>query len=157
ADRIADRIVDRPAEAAAAPQATVSPVARKAMRVMLYLNAHGGGAARAAPATDGGAGAEGASGASKPGADPIVARLSLHADTETVDRTKITWAELQAAQVGHAWVSLTYLDPSKVPATIGAPTQGLLKGARSAFGLWPLIFRARQWTRANGAPGALTV
>jgi hypothetical protein len=77
----------------------------------------------------------------KPDPNAPVATLELCADTETADRTKLTYQDLQAARVGHAFVSLQYLDPSKVPSTVGQPTETLLKGGKTSFGFWPLIYR----------------
>lgn len=75
-----------------------------------------------------------------------VATLNIHADTETVNRSELTMAELQNAQVGHSWVSLSYHDPSMVPAGLGNPTDGLLKSGGTSMGFWPLIMRAQGWT-----------
>lgn len=84
--------------------------------------------------------------AAKQGApNEIVARLELQADTESVDRTKLTLAELRSARVGHAWITLTYKDPTKIPATVGSPTEALLKRGGTSLGFWPLIHRAAQW------------
>ena len=74
-----------------------------------------------------------------------VAKLAIHADTETADRAVLTKAELMDAKVGHAWISLQYNDPATVPDTIGSPTKSLLAGGGTAMGFWPLIRRASQW------------
>jgi Domain of unknown function (DUF4157) len=87
------------------------------------------------------------------GGDEPVAKLTLNADVETADRTKITWQELQNASVGHAWISLEYNDPKKVPQDLGQPTQGLLRGGGTHMGFWPLIHRVDEWPggKANEA------
>lgn len=90
-----------------------------------------------APATDGGGPAARPTGA--------VAKLGLHADTETADRTKLTIAELRNAQVGHSWISLRYLDPKAVPEGVSSPTKRLLQHGGTSLGFWPLIHRASQW------------
>jgi hypothetical protein len=96
-----------------------------------------------APQQQGPVGPGGAQGdpAPKEGGDQPVAKLDLCADTESADRTKLTFQELQEARVGHAWLKLSYLDPSRVPDQMGAPTHDLLKGGGTAFGFWPLVFR----------------
>ena len=84
--------------------------------------------------------------------DPVVAKLDLNADVETVDRTKITYKELQDAQVGHAWVKLRYLDPQKAPDALGSPTKSLVQsGIGAPMGFWPLIHRAGQWVDGSSA------
>jgi len=75
-----------------------------------------------------------------------VAKLKLHADTETNNRSDLSFKELQNAQVGHSWVSLEYTDRKKIPKSIGQPTQGLLKSGSTAFGFWPLVTRASDFT-----------
>ncbi|MBE9257573.1 DUF4157 domain-containing protein [Dolichospermum sp. LEGE 00246] len=84
---------------------------------------------------------------SGPGGPPApVAKLKLHADTETNNRSDLSFKELQNAQVGHSWVSLEYTDRKKIPKSIGQPTQGLLKSGSTAFGFWPLVTRASDFT-----------
>lgn len=78
--------------------------------------------------------------------DESVATLKLHTDTETANRSELTLAELQNAQVGHAWVSLEYNNKVQVPEHIQEPTKTLLKSGGTAFGFWPLIMRADQFT-----------
>jgi hypothetical protein len=75
-----------------------------------------------------------------------VAKLKLHSDTETVDRTKLTFSELQNAQVGHSWVSLEYNDPTAVPDEINPLTKALLQAGYASFGFWPLINRTGDMT-----------
>lgn len=70
-----------------------------------------------------------------------VAKLVLHADTETANRSELTIAELQQALVGHSWVSLRYNNHASIPRTIPNPTQTLLRSGGTAFGFWPLVFR----------------
>jgi hypothetical protein len=81
----------------------------------------------------------------------VVADLAIHADTETADRTVLTRAELQNAQVGHSWITLKYKDPATVPDTVGEPSKTLLKGGGTAMGFWPLIRRASQWAADGSA------
>jgi|GEM_PF-2547027 hypothetical protein len=70
-----------------------------------------------------------------------VAKLKLHSDTETVDRSKLTFSELMQARVGHSWISLEYNDPSAVPDTVPQPTKTLIELGYASFGFWPLINR----------------
>lgn len=75
-----------------------------------------------------------------------VAKLKLHADTETTNRSNLSFKELNEARVGHSWVSLEYTDRKKIPKSISEPTQGLLKSGSTAFGFWPLVTRASDFT-----------
>jgi hypothetical protein len=75
-----------------------------------------------------------------------VAKLKLHSDTETADRTKLTMKELMGAQVGHSWVSLEYNDPKAVPDEINPRTKALLEAGYASFGFWPLINRTGDFT-----------
>jgi hypothetical protein len=75
-----------------------------------------------------------------------VAKLKLHSDTETVDRTKLTLRELMGARVGHSWVSLEYNDPANVPEELGGRTKALLEAGYASFGFWPLINRTGDFT-----------
>jgi hypothetical protein len=78
---------------------------------------------------------------------PPVAELDLNADVETVDRTDITLQELKNANVGHAWITLRYLDPAAVPGTLDLLTRNLLtKNGAAPMGFWPLIHRSVEWT-----------
>jgi hypothetical protein len=84
---------------------------------------------------------------SGPGGPPApVAKLKLHADTETTNRSNLGFKELYEARVGHSWVSLEYTDRKKIPKSISEPTQGLLKSGSTAFGFWPLVTRAGDFT-----------
>lgn len=78
--------------------------------------------------------------------DTPVAKLKLHSDTETVDRTKLSMKELMGAQVGHSWVSLEYNDPTNVPDDINPRTKALLEAGYASFGFWPLINRTGDFT-----------
>lgn len=75
-----------------------------------------------------------------------VAKLKLHSDTETVDRSKLSLRELMGAQVGHSWVSLEYNDPTQVPEEIAPRTKALLEAGFASFGFWPLINRTGDFT-----------
>ena len=75
-----------------------------------------------------------------------VAKLKLHADTETTNRSNLSFKELKDARVGHSWVSLEFADRKKIPKSISEPTQGLLKSGSTAFGFWPLFTRASDFT-----------
>ncbi|WP_199328562.1 eCIS core domain-containing protein [Anabaena azotica] len=76
-----------------------------------------------------------------------VAKLKLHADTETVNRSDLTLQELiKEARVGHSWISLEYTNKKQIPPTIGEPTQTLLKSGSTAFGFWPLVNRASNFS-----------
>lgn len=75
-----------------------------------------------------------------------VAKLKLHADTETADRSKLTLPELMGAQVGHTWVSLHYNDTEDIPDTMDERTQVLLQHDLASFGFWPLVNRTGDWT-----------
>ena len=70
-----------------------------------------------------------------------VAKLMIHSDTETVDRSKLSLPELMAARVGHSWCSLEYNDPTQVPDTVAEPTKSLIEMGYESFGFWPLINR----------------
>jgi hypothetical protein len=78
--------------------------------------------------------------------DEPVAKLKLHSDTETVNRSELTLGELQQARVGHSWVSLEYNDPTAVPDTIPEPTKSLIQLGYASFGFWPLINRTGDMT-----------
>jgi hypothetical protein len=75
-----------------------------------------------------------------------VAKLKLHADTETVDRTKLTLKELLGAQVGHTWISMTYNDPKAIPADMREPARSLIEAGYGSWGFWPLINRTGDHT-----------
>jgi hypothetical protein len=75
-----------------------------------------------------------------------VAKLKLHADTQTTNRSNLSFKELKEARVGHSWVSLEFADRKKIPKSISEPTQGLLKSGSTAFGFWPLVTRASDFT-----------
>ena len=62
-----------------------------------------------------------------------VAELKLNADTETLNRSEMTHEELENAQVGHAWVSLTCDNARAAPASLGQPTKGLVKAGGTAM------------------------
>ncbi len=148
ADRITAAIHDAPAagaHAAEKPSAKPAPVAASResdWRTKMTLR--GDKIHRAVAPTQ--AGATNAQ-PQQPAANPNepVATLTVKADTETVDRTKLTYKELMAAQVGHAWITLTYHDVSKVPATVGAPTQALLRAGGTSMGMWPQVYRPEQF------------
>jgi len=86
------------------------------------------------------------------GADPVVAKLELNVDVQSADPTHLGVADLAQMHVGHAWISMQYLDPKSVPDNLAAPTQGMLKTGGTAMGLWPLIHRASDWP--GGKPSA---
>jgi len=88
----------------------------------------------------------------KEGADPVVAKLELNVDVQSADPTHLGVADVMQMHVGHAWISMQYLDPQAVPANVSAPTQGMLKAGGTAMGLWPLIHRASDWP--GGKPSA---
>lgn len=71
-----------------------------------------------------------------------IAKLRLHSDTETVDRSKLTLRELMGARVGHSWVSLDFPDKDLIPEDIHPRTQALAEHDMASFGFWPLINRA---------------
>jgi hypothetical protein len=75
-----------------------------------------------------------------------VAKLKIHSDTETADRSKLSFGELQQARVGHSWISLEYNDPNAVPDTIAEPTKSLIQLGYASFGFWPLINRTGDMT-----------
>ncbi len=75
-----------------------------------------------------------------------VAKLKLHADTETVDRTKLSLGELLSAQVGHTWISMTYNDPATIPADMAEPKRSLIEAGYGSWGFWPLINRTGDHT-----------
>jgi hypothetical protein len=75
-----------------------------------------------------------------------VAKLKLHADTETVDRTKLSLGELMNAQVGHTWISMTYNDPTTIPADMKEPARSLVEMGYGSWGFWPLINRTGDHT-----------
>jgi hypothetical protein len=75
-----------------------------------------------------------------------VAKLKLHADTETVDRTKLSLGELMSAQVGHTWISMTYNDPAAIPADMQQPARALIEAGYGSWGFWPLINRTGDHT-----------
>lgn len=75
-----------------------------------------------------------------------VAKLKLHADTETADRTKLTFGELMGARVGHTWISLEYNDKSQIPADMKEPTRSLIEAGYGMWGFWPLINRTGDHT-----------
>jgi hypothetical protein len=81
-----------------------------------------------------------------PKTDGGVAKLRLHADTETVDRTKLTLGELMGAQVGHTWISMTYNDPTTIPTDMREPTRSLIEAGYGSWGFWPLINRTGDHT-----------
>lgn len=70
-----------------------------------------------------------------------VAKLMIHSDTETADRSKLSLPELMAARVGHSWCSLEYNDPTQVPDTVPEPSRSLIGMGYESFGFWPLINR----------------
>jgi hypothetical protein len=78
--------------------------------------------------------------------DKTVAKLKIHSDTETADRSKLSFGELQQARVGHSWISLEYDDPTAVPDTIAEPTKSLIQMGYASFGFWPLINRTGDMT-----------
>ena len=78
--------------------------------------------------------------------DEPVAKLKIHSDTETADRTKLTMGELQQARVGHSWISLEYNDPNAVPETVPEPTKSLIQLGYASWGFWPLINRTGDMT-----------
>jgi hypothetical protein len=75
-----------------------------------------------------------------------VAKLKLHADTETVDRTKLSLKELLGAQVGHTWITMAYNDPTKIPADMAEPKRSLIEAGYGSWGFWPLINRTGDHT-----------
>lgn len=80
-----------------------------------------------------------------------VAKLKIHSDTETADRSKLTFSELQQARVGHSWISLEYNDPNAVPDTVPEPTKSLIQMGYASFGFWPLINRTGDMTLPDDA------
>lgn len=89
-----------------------------------------------------------------------VAKLHIHAD---IDATEMGLSELLNGQVGHAWVSLEWNDPTAIPATVSTkhPQHAHYLQSRAGqgmfadpFGFWPYMFSAYdealdQWA---GAP-----
>lgn len=78
--------------------------------------------------------------------DAPVAKLKLHSDTETVDRSKLSLGELMNAQVGHSWVSLEATDPNKISDEVNPRTKALMEAGYASFGFWPLINRTGDFT-----------
>jgi hypothetical protein len=136
ADELADAIVDRGGQGAHTPSAQPVQAARAPL---IQRTPDGAAEPEAAPAPEDEA---------QPGADqPVVARLHLNSDVETVDRTKLTIPEMAEAKVGHSWITLEWVDPEEAPpADVGEPTHKLLDGGGKApMGFWPLVYRAEDW------------
>jgi hypothetical protein len=142
ADALADHIVDgRPA----APQ-SVQQAPTISRAPMLQRQEAATGPVGPAGSTEGdGIEEQGPPAPEENGGEPVVAKLELNADVETADRTKLSLEDLAEAKVGHAWVSLRYNDPAKVPDHLPNPSHDLLKGGGTAMGFWPLIHRAEEW------------
>jgi hypothetical protein len=144
----AEREADELADASLGGGARVAPAARAPVAARQAVIAREPeGQAQANPAQQGPAQQDGAQGpAPQEGAEgnEKVAKLTLNADVETADRTKLTFSELKEAKVGHSWISLEYNDPQKVPEQTPAPTKGLLQGGKTSMGFWPKIFRGME-------------
>jgi hypothetical protein len=134
ADQVADQVLaGRSAEALLdrAPGGGGAGVARKIARPVVQLTGDGPAAGRAQAA----AGAQGAAAPADPNAK--VARLHLLVDVEV---KHLGIKDLQAGNVGHTWISLEYINPAAVPASINAAHRPLLGSPgkyADPMGFWP--------------------